>query len=669
MFKYILILFNFIYLLNAFPIRGNVIDSHRAPVSFAIIQNISTGQWEIGDEFGQFTIDADDKDSLIVQRYGYEQSGVVVEKYEYITIVMDIDPITVDPVVINENRLLNQPFSRQYDFEKQSNGSIASNLIQVPGIQIRSYGGLAGNATVSIDGGSGSHTKIIYEGIDLTNPQNGETDISQLPNVVIGSASTTIHPGLFYGSGISDGVIYLNNAGKQTSFKTSFGNWGRRSWTAQKKSRFSTVNTYVSVGQLKAEDDYEVTWQGKTFVRKNNHFQKDYSTMSASGLIHPRVHMKGSFLYSRQGRGVAGFVFSPSLNASRKDDLMLLSISGAYLLPNGFLMGKVTTRNSDENYIDPDYAIDSRHTVFSNQYHTSARLNVTPSISINIQGEYFKEGITSTDTDRQLRHNMSGVLAGRWKQNDFSFQQAVRFDKIGDTYSGMTYHTDMTWQQSSLLKHILSFGTSFRTPSFNDMYWIPGGNKKLQPEEAFKVMSIHSWQSEKSIIDLTVRNIKSANLIQWIPGDQSWHAENIASTNRTSMTISTKLSLSYLDITGYITRLWSQDNIRKNSLRYAPNYGGFVSITKNFHHLSFTLASNYTGEQIAMYDFPKDITLSSYLIASTFISYRQSIAKQIIQVTFSVENIFDKQYQSVFGYPEPGRAFNLSFNIQSKEQK
>ncbi len=668
MHKIFLILLNFISLLNAFPIRGNVVDNNSTFISFVIIQNKSSGQWEMSDEFGHFTIECTLQDSLIFKRYGYEHSTLIVKNNSPITLFLKIDPILMDPVVFNKNKPLINSFSRHYDFDQKVSGEIESKLRQLPGVQIRSYGGLAGNATVSIDGGSGSHTKIIYEGIDLTNPQNGGTDISQLPGQLISSASMAHQPSLFYGSGTTDGIIYLKNAGNTASFTTSFGNWGRNSWIAQKGFHISKINAHASLGQLKAEDNYEVQWRGEKSIRENNHLHKDYGTLSFSGLIHPRFNLTGSLLYSKQNRGVAGLMYSPSLNASRNDELMLMSISGSYLLSNGFLKGRISKRNSDESYIDPDYAIDSRHTVYSNQLHISAKLKISPSISVNTQGEYSQEGITSTETDHQKRDNVSGLIAADWNRNSVLLRSAIRFDKIGNTHRGFNYSTDLTWQQSIHLKHIISVGTSLRAPSFNDMYWIPGGNEHLQPEQAIKVMIINSWQSEKSKFDLTTRHIKSTDLIQWVPGDNYWIAENIAFTDRTSLTLSTQLLLPFLDFNGHITRLWTRDYNRNNSLRYAPDYSGFISLSKDFKRISITLSGHYTGERIAMYDFPEDEILPYYIYSSAFISFKQSIFSQIITSTFSIENIFDKQYQTVLGYPEPGRAFNLTLNIHPKEK-
>ena len=668
LYKYFFILLNFISLLNAFQIRGNVVDNNSIPISFVVIQNKTSGQWEMSDEFGYFTIECTLQDSLIIQRYGYEHSIFIVENDSHITLFMKIDPIVVDPVVINENKPLITSFSRHYDFDQKVNSEIASKLRQLPGVQIRSYGGLAGNATVSIDGGSGSHTKIVYEGIDLTSPQNGGTDISQLPGQLISSASMAHQPSLFYGSGTTDGIIYLKNAGNIASFTTRLGNWGRNSWLAQKGFYISKFNVHASLGQLNAKDNYEVQWQGKKSIRENNHINKDYGTFSFSGPIHPRFNLTGSLLYSKQDRGIAGLVYSPSLNASRNDELMLMSISGSYLLSNGFLNGRISKRNSDESYIDPDYAIDSRHTVYSNQLHVSAKLNISPSISLNTQGEYSQEGIVSTDTNHKKRNNVSSLIAADWTRNSILLRSVIRFDKIGNTHRGFTTNTDLTWQQSTHLKHIFSTGTSFRAPSFNDMYWIPGGNEHLQPEQAIKVMIINSWQSEKSKFDLTTRHIKSTDLIQWVPGDNHWIAENIASTERTSLTLSTQLLLPFLDFNGHITRLWTRDYNRNNALRYAPDYSGFISLSKNFKRISFTLSGYYTGEQIAMYDFPEDEILPDYIFSSAFISVKQSIFSQIITFTFSIENMFDKQFQTVLGYPEPGRAYNLTFNIHPKEK-
>ena len=55
---------------------------------------------------------------------------------------------------------------------------------------MRTYGSDAGIAQISIDGGRTTDVKIIFDGIDLTSPQNGLTDLSQLPRHFFGFIST-----------------------------------------------------------------------------------------------------------------------------------------------------------------------------------------------------------------------------------------------------------------------------------------------------------------------------------------------------------------------------------------------------------------------------------------------------------------------------------------------
>ena len=176
------------------------------------------------------------------------------------------DPIPLGRVESTALQLSHIPYSKTYQAAPFQNGSIASLFNQLSNAQLRTYGGMAGNTTISLDGGPGSHTKVVYEGIDITSPQNGEADISQLPPEAISSIAIAAQPGVFYGSGTTDGIIYLKNNSEQTSLTINSGNWGRKSWTAHSFNSFGNYKTHFTIGQRSAEDNYTVTWRDRKSV-------------------------------------------------------------------------------------------------------------------------------------------------------------------------------------------------------------------------------------------------------------------------------------------------------------------------------------------------------------------------------------------------------------------
>jgi len=487
-YKYIIFLLNIYSGLLAFRLEGEVMDDQFNPVSFATIHNISADQWVTTDELGHFSMNCSVSDSLLCTRYGYQPTGVTVNAPSFLTFYLPINPIQFSPVEIKKFRPLVSSFSKEYFFHHKIPGGMISKLRHIAGVNIRSYGGYASNGSISIDGGPGSHTKIVYENIDVTNPQNGETDISQLPIEMISSATVSRQPGLFYGSGTTDGVIHLKNNHPDSRFSAGMGSWGRKSWFAQTGIKKPHFKLHSAIGQVSSTDDYDVEWQGKKTKRKNNQFHNTFGFFSYKMINQRRFSMDSSFLYSKQIRGISGLVYSPSLKASRRDALGLMSISGTYLLSDGYYMGRFSQRMSNEDYQNPDIAVYSHHDVTSRNIQISAKQNVSNAVSWFAQGEFKTEKIQSSDTGSNHRDAVSALVSFTWKSNTISMTPTFRFDKIGHHYQGVTHNTDVVWQQSANLKHIFSFGTSFRAPSFNDMYWTPGGNTDLEPEQAIQVI-------------------------------------------------------------------------------------------------------------------------------------------------------------------------------------
>lgn len=626
---------------------------------------MSSSHWSIADEYGCFSIQCTIGDSLTIKRYSYHDTQVVVSDRNALLITLIEDPIPLNQVESIAIQLSSIPYSKTYQTANILNGSVASLFNQVPNVQLRTYGGLAGNATISFDGGPGSHTKVVYEGIDLTSSQNGETDISQLPYEVISSIAVAVQPGVFYGSGSTDGIVYLGNNNEQTSLTVSDGNWGRTSWTASTFNTFGNFKAQTTFGQRTAKDNYTVTWSDKSFERQNNNFKQEYAASSFSGSINQRWKTKGVFLYSAQNRGVAGLIHSPSLKAKREDELMLIALNGTYLFSRGFITGAIQTRQSDETYSDPDYNINSRHELAKNTLLVKAKTRINPALSLLFQGNTEVEKINSSDTDIHTRKNFSGLLSTKINiLTAFIVQPTLRMDNIGNDHRALTYNLDLTWQQSEYLKHIISGGNSFRAPAFNDMYWTPGGNADLKPEKASKFMAVTSWHQNEHNADLTFRFIKSKDLIQWIPGPIYWYPENIAETLRKSVTASGSMSISTFTISGFITRLWTRDLKQEKALRYAPELSGNLHIRTQINKLNIGIAGRYNGARITMYDYPEDATLPPHFIPSIFVHRNFMILKRQLSLGLSADNILDTQFETIKGYPEPGRSFNFTITLK-----
>ena len=139
---------------------GYVYSYDQGPVPFASVVNLRTETWSITDESGFFQLPMGtlSGDSLKIYRIGFSTSHQLITGKSPHVITLSNEVITFDPVnTVGEkpiaNRGLNKVTLLEIDGFSRNNA-----LDRLPGTMIRSYGGLAGITTVSMDGGQAVHT-------------------------------------------------------------------------------------------------------------------------------------------------------------------------------------------------------------------------------------------------------------------------------------------------------------------------------------------------------------------------------------------------------------------------------------------------------------------------------------------------------------------------------
>jgi outer membrane cobalamin receptor len=93
-----------------------------------------------------------------------------------------------------------------------------------------------------------------------------------------------------------------------------------------------------------------------------------------------------------------------------------------------------------------------------------------------------------------------------------------------------------------------------------------------------------------------------------------------------------------------------------------------LGIEKLFKQSTIDISTKFVGERIYRYSWPQDNILPPYF--STNVSYKYQISainKFETYIHLNSENIFDTQYQSVYGFPVPGRSYTLTITIKERK--
>ena len=207
---------------------GYVFSNYGEPVPFASVVNIRTKSWSITDESGfyQLPLGTLPTDSLKISKIGFSSSFHLPQEQKHRKIVLSQEVIVLDPItIVGEKPITNRNLDKVTLLEMDG-FTRANALDRIPGTLVRSAGGLPGITTVSMDGGQAVHTKITLDGVDLTNVQNGLTDLSDLPLALMQNLYLSRSPNILHGSGSFDGVIHIRSLLKKSYIHLSSGSFG-----------------------------------------------------------------------------------------------------------------------------------------------------------------------------------------------------------------------------------------------------------------------------------------------------------------------------------------------------------------------------------------------------------------------------------------------------------
>ncbi|MBB6262001.1 vitamin B12 transporter [Paenochrobactrum gallinarii] len=250
----------------------------------------------------------------------------------------------------------------------------------------------------------------------------------------------------------------------------------------------------------------------------------------------------------------------------------------------------------------------------------------------------------------------------------------VRYDHNQQFGDKTTYNIGASYEIEPELILRTSYATGFRAPTFNDLYFPGSGNPDLKTETSKSFEIGLNWHiSQQTSFDIVVYQNNAKNQIIWqqITADEnsSWAPYNV-----TSRTRGIEASLSHR-----LDEAWAVKasiDLRKpiNKERFDPNspngddYNGkYMPNADRFKasgELSYRPDENLDLIARVLYGSSRYSNaantkkLSDYITADFVATYAFD---QQSKIKLSVENVFDKQYQTKDGYRMPGRTMSLGF--------
>ena len=665
---------------------GIVKDISGEPISYVIIEeinsNLENSNWTMSDNNGGFTISVDKESDILFKRIGFKNMTIKPNERlsKYVTMLFDnISLETVDVYGRNENEYLRNKTS----INNLGTYSRGGSLNQIPSLEMRTYGGYAGVTSASFDGGYARHTKVLYNGVDLTDAMNGQVDLSTLPSFALQSINYRLNSGTKYGSGSIDGSLNINNSIKNNNVFYGVGDFGFSQFGANYTVERKTSKRNIVFGKTSYDGDFKYKdVNGEQIKRSNNYLDQFFLSIDRQFVINDNFIVNMMTLKTENTRGASGSTSFPSPNATRTDDFELFALSFNKFFDKGFLKVQMNRSNNDQVYDDSnaDFPIFSEHNLDYTSFDLKGKQMVSESFNYEALLHQKTERVDSSDLAKRELKTTSFSLTGNYVnlKNDLKISPSLRFDSREEneksTFNLGLEAVDQFKKSNSSFDLNLDIGSSFQFPTMNDLFWpdglYSGGNPELKPEESEYMAISVSNQSSLGKIKLTASFKDYENLILWQPNESFKYVPiNVSSAERTSYNLQYLKEFSRVQMQLTYNLYDSLDKDMDKKLLYVPDSSSsLLLIFKQNSSTNLSLNYKLTGDRILQYgsDWADQVNDKSYGLLSFGFSKKIELGndQNVVKANLTVDNLLDEEYISTIGYPEPGRSMNFTVEYQ-----
>ena len=664
---------------------GFVKDVSGTEISYVIIEELNSKSeernWTISDKNGNFSINVMNESSVLFQRIGFKDVIVKPEERLNKSIIMVKENISLEKVDVYGKK------KEGYLKDKTSINNLGTyskggSLNQIPSLELRTYGGYAGVTSASFDGGYARHTKVLYNGVDLTDAMNGQVDLSSLPSFALSSINYRLNSGTRFGSGSIDGSININNDVLDNNVFYSVGDFGFSQYGANYSINRKTSKRNISFGKTSYDGDYKYTDStGNKIKRLNNYLDQFFLSVDRQFVVREDFLVNIFTLRTENLRGAAGSTTFPSDNATRKDDFELFALSFNKFFDNGSLDLYMNRSNNYQEFDDSEgsFPVYSEHELDYSVFGFRGNHTINSSFNYEAVFNVKSERVDSSELQKEELETTSFSFVGNYVNTEYDFKvsPSLRYDSRVEnkktTYNLGFEAINQFIDSGSSYDFNLDVGSSFQFPTMNDLFWpdglYSGGNPDLKPEESEYLALSISNESLIGKVKVTASFKDYENLILWQPDESFKYVPiNVSSAERTSYNFQYQKDFSdlYMQLTYNVYDSLDKDIDEK--LLYVPDSSASLLLVYKLNNLThYSLNYKLVGERILQYEssFAEQVNDKSYGLLSLGVSNVFNwMGEDSVMLNVTVDNLLDEEYISTIGYPEPGRS--IKFTLEYK---
>jgi len=604
--------------------------------------------------------------------------------------------------------------------------SVADALRYFAGVQLKDYGGVGGIKTINIRSMGTNHVGVFYDGVQLSNAQNGQVDLGMYSLDNMQSVS------LFNGqkSEIFQSAKDFNSAGSIYLWTRVPEFHAGQNWHLKANLRtgsFDLINPSILIDlklSNRVKSSFNAEWissSGKykfryrrraaktgeimydtTAVRQNGDIRATRMEGTLFGNIKNGSWMTKVYNYTSE-RGVPGAIINNVWRRGERiwDNNSFLQgsfqkgitkkIKTQLLAKYAYYLTKYVNNDTTVMRIDNVYRQKEFYLSTSNLYSINNWWDI--STSYDFQWNQMDANMYGFVYPSRYTHLLSIATSFNWGALKLQGSMVANYvhdyvelaesPKNKDTYIPAAFASYIPFKKIDFSLHAFA-KRSFRMPTFNDLYYAEMGNSRLKPERAtqfdigFKYdhQQRHGFLKEWGLESDIYHNRVHDKIIAYPKGAQfRWTMLNLGKVDIKGIDLAGHISVSPLknfNVTGKLQYTYQKaiditnaaDTYFRDQIPYIPWNSGSAIVQMSYYSWFLNYSFIYTGER---YNQQENII---YNHTQPWYTSDASLVKEFhlfgcaMKATAEVNNLFSQDYDVILNYPMPKRNYRFSLCIE-----
>ncbi|RED99392.1 iron complex outermembrane receptor protein [Marinoscillum furvescens DSM 4134] len=585
-----------------------------------------------------------------------------VERYAQERIAGQLDSLTLEPF---------------------RSSSIGDALQQSTGVYIKQYGAEGQLSSITLRGTTSSQTRLSWHGIDINSQTLGQSDFSSTPTFLF--SDITVHQGAssaLFGSGSIGGTVQLKsgspNQGALFNVRQEVGSFGKvfsgmkaSLGNAKRGLSLAAVNSIV-------QNDFEVAFRNETY--KQNNAASDLKAIKLNGFYRMAGggRLTADVWYNYHFREIQPIIGDQSGEDQLRNVNWRTYLSYDQSVNSGYIKSGLAVVIDHQQYNESS-PTNLKRFIWDGYYEYLGSELITYRLGADIELALPDVGAYENNT-RQWRY-APHAFAKFTPLNEFSATANLRVpyqsnQKAVPVIPSLDLTYAVVTNQKITTKVGAQVARAFRFPTLNDLYWQPGGNLNLKPEDgvAAELGLDFAWVKGNLDVRYQIDHYRSwlSEMIVWLPADGYWSPDNAQDVHLTGVENALKVNWTFSEwqfglSSGHTFNrsvneagFMGNESSNGKQLPYVPKHKWNARVQLARGGWSVDLRAAHTGKRYTEASNTSEI--DAYSLYDAHFSKQLSWNSHELVVGASVKNIWDTAYQNYELRATPGRNYLFKLN-------